>query len=189
MVKQIKETIARNLAADYMAGAGDELPAAGPIGTGLESIAQEADQLQLGEQDAAGQVDQVPALTNGKCIEGALIMLRDVFCAFTGFKSPKENFTDAAAAAMGEAWGKVADKYGVDLGAIAGDYGPEIAAVLVTAPVAIAVIQGMKVEIAEREKKKPIEATTTTAAPGPEEGADGAAPERPKIVSTFPRAH
>lgn len=160
------------------AGADDaqQLPAGD---AGLENLARQAEALAdtpppgapPGAPGPELPPDELPRLTNAQAITGALKVLRDVFCAFTGFNSPKENLPDEHAAGLGEAWGAVADKHGFDLVALAGDYAAEIAAVVATAPIALAIHTGMKAEMQARDQARakpaqiPDAAAPATAAP------------------------
>lgn len=140
------------------AAAGGQIP---PAATGLEGLAQQAEQLQA---DAAGVTDldvaeadgqgQVVKLSNAQIITGALGALRDMFCAVTGFQSPKKHLGDKEVEVLGVAWGAVADKHGLDLAALAGDYAAEIAAVVATAPIAIALHASVSAEMAARDKSR-----------------------------------
>lgn len=104
------------------------------------------------------QEPEAPALTNTQIISGALAMGRDVFCTFTDLQSPQRTLDNAKTDALGEAWGKVCDKRGYDLGGYLGDYVLEIGAIVVTFAIAKDVRAGVLAELAARE---PVEAKTT----------------------------
>ena len=106
--------------------------------------AQEADDLAdrtftpiTGEapgQDAGdAQAEQAPQqLTNGQLLTGAISAARDVFCIVTKLESPKQVLDAEATQKLGELWGPVLDKHGIELAKYLGDYALEIAAVIGT---------------------------------------------------------
>lgn len=150
----------------------------------LEQLALEAGQLAgtggAPGGDQAGQAEP-PKLTTAEMIAGALTVGRDLFCAFTDLHTPKVTLGDQAVAGLATAWGKVIDKYQIDLSKIVGDYMLEIAAVMATLPIAVAVRAGVRAEIAAKPPKesKKIEGDQAGEAPG---GAPGAPAEKLKIV-------
>lgn len=138
------------------------------VATGIEALAQQADNLEPlgGNPDAPGEgaaPDEVlPAVpTNAKIIGGGLQMLRDVLCMVLDLKTPAATLHDGNCAKLGGLWGAVADKRGVDLNAMMGDYAAELAAVVGTVLIGKAVMTGARNELAARapvEEKEPAPA-------------------------------
>lgn len=93
-----------------------------PIGS--DAPAQDSEQA---DQQAAPE-----RLTNAQIVTGTLTAVRDVFCIITKLESPKQNLDAAAVQKLGELWGPVLDKHGIDLGQYMGDYALEIAAAIGT---------------------------------------------------------
>jgi hypothetical protein len=64
-------------------------------------------------------------------------------------------YTDEAQGAVSATLGPVLTKYGINLGDMGGRWKEEIAAVAVCGPIAIATLEGIKADIAAREKHVP----------------------------------
>src|SRR4051812_9696732 len=80
------------------------------------------------EGEALGQVDGGDAAapgtalvptpappTNAQLFAGAIAAGREAFCAFTRFESPRKTLSDEAVQRLGEVWGPVLDKHGINL--------------------------------------------------------------------------
>jgi hypothetical protein len=141
----------------------------------LEGLALSAERVEVtGAALPGDEVLEEPARpTNAQLIADGLLIVRDMFCAFTGFQSPKEHLQEKEAEALGVAWGAVADKYGLDLLALGGEYSAEIGAVMVTVPVAIAINSAVRAEMAEHDKRRAA-------------GAVPAAPPAPAVAAAGP---
>lgn len=148
----------------------------------LAGLAAEADGLETidtgpaapGEGGAPAE-PEAPAPSNAQLIAGMLELGRDVFCQVTEFQSPKAVLQAGACTALGEAWGRVLDKRGIDLNRYLGDYGAEIAALVVTWRVGSALYsavqaEGMHRDHVRREKDK---ARTVPAGGDAEPSGDG----------------
>lgn len=118
----------------------------------LEALAAQAEGLEAPPVEQGAQAVQVEAATpsNGELLAGMFVVVRDLACMVLDLKSPRVTFPDNDAAQLGQAWGAVCDKRGVDLGRLMGDYGAEVAAVIITATVAKRVMVAAKAELAER---------------------------------------
>lgn len=135
-----------------------------PEGESLDDLAGEAAELDAAAGEAEGGAQETALamvenqkLTNGQILAGALTAGRDVFCTFTGFESPRTSLADANVIALADAWAPVLDKHGIDLAQYMGDYALEVAALLITAKIAIEVRSGVLAEMAQREKAKKVE--------------------------------
>jgi hypothetical protein len=82
------------------------------------------------------QAQEPQRLTNAQIVAGALAAGRDVFCIVTKLESPRQHLDAAAVQQLGQLWGPVLDKHGIDLAAYLGDYALEIAAALGTVTIA-----------------------------------------------------
>lgn len=135
--------------------------------TTLDTLALQADQIDSEAQQDAQQPgqEQEPqpeapqAPTNAQVIAGALAMGREVFCAVSKLKSPKIHLNDEAVQQLGAVWGPVCDKHGWDMNAAMGDWGIEIAAIVVTAQIGLTLRAAVVEEIAARNAK-PVQAET-----------------------------
>lgn len=131
----------------------------------LDALAAQAEGLEVdqAEQGAPVPVEQ-PKASNGEILGGMFAMVRDLACMVLDLRSPKATFPDQDAMQLGQAWGAVCDKRGVDLARIMGDYGAEVAAVVMTATVFKRVSSAVNAELAAREP-----AAVTDAEPKPAE--------------------
>lgn len=75
---------------------------------------------------------------------------RDFVSIATGLKSLRATLTDTNVNALAEAWAKVASKHGRDLSALIGDYGEELAAVMVTFGIFRTVKAALDLEVAAK---------------------------------------
>lgn len=139
----------------------------------LAGLVREADQLGAEADQAAaagepGQADQAaaPALTNAQCLTMGLQIVRETLCTVAKVTSPKRTMDDQACQAVGEAVAPVLDKYGINLGNMAGDFMAELRALAVTVPIVLAVRSALLDELAAK-RAKPIEPEAGQAA-GPD---------------------
>lgn len=126
---------------------------------GLEALALEADNL-TGNNPQPGTEqpeEKAPAITNAEVIAMAIGMGRDVFCMASTLQSPKKHLDDTAVKSLGDAWGAVCDKRGLDLNAALGDWGVEIGALVITAQIGYTLKTAVTEEIRARNAK-PVEA-------------------------------
>lgn len=88
---------------------------------------------------------------------GSVRMGLDIAIPFLSklYPSLADIYTDEARAAVAMTVGPVLTKHGVNLGDIGGQYKEEIAMVAVCGPIAMATYQGIKADIAARERQVP----------------------------------
>lgn len=126
----------------------------------LAGLVREADQLgaEADQAAAAGEPGQAdaPALTNAQCLTMGLQIVRETLCTVAKVNSPKRTMDDASCQAVGEAVAPVLDKYGINLGNMAGDFMAELRALAVTVPIVLAVRSALLDELAAK-RAKPIE--------------------------------
>lgn len=122
----------------------------------LEALATEAETLHTDQPEAstaqAGS-DAPPPLTNAQVLGGAIAAARSVFCAVTKLESPARVLDDNAAQRLGQAWGPVLDKYGIQLHETMGAFMVEITAVLVTIEIGMQLRMAVLSELAARNAK------------------------------------
>jgi len=94
-----------------------------------------------------------PGQSNAELLAGTFHMLREAGCVLGGVESPRRVLDDAMLGALGNAWGAVCDKRGWDLKSIMGNYGPEVAAVMLSITVAQRLNAAVSAELAAREPK------------------------------------
>lgn len=129
----------------------------------LDALAAQAEGLEVGQVEQGGPVAaEQPKPSNAEILAGAFAMFRDLACMILDLQTPKATFPDRDAGQLGQAWGAVCDKRGVDLARIMGDYGAEVTAVVITATVLKRVATAAKAELAARDP-----AAVTEAAPVP----------------------
>ena len=128
-----------------------------PAPGGLDALAAEAETLTDTTTPGAAQGAQpepdAPGLTNAQIVGGAIAAARTVFCAVTKLDSPNVHLDDAAAQRLGAVWGPVLDKHGIDMGELMGDWGVEIAAIVVTAEIGMSLRRAVLDEIAAKAAK------------------------------------
>lgn len=125
---------------------------------GLDALAGEAAALDAGPAPEPGTAVAVaqqgqaepPKLTNEQIIAGALSAGREIFCVVTKTKSPKATLTDEVTKQLGDVWGPVATKYGLDLSETMGQYALEFAAVTSTLAVIMHVRAAYQDELKDR---------------------------------------
>lgn len=148
--------------------------------TGLDAIAAQADEalqpppvtdgvtdLDVAEQSAPA----VPVMTNAQCILMGLQMVRESLTGFAKLESPKAVLADNVIQGPADAIGEVFDKHGWNLQAAAGDWLPELKAIMVTAPVLLAAWTAIRAEVKAKDAAKG-------------EGQGAAPPPAPKPAST-----
>lgn len=101
--------------------------------------------------------EPIPSLTNAQAIEGAVIMAREAFCGMTKLKSPRAALPNEGARQLGELWGPVCDKHGINLAEWIGDYVLEFSAIMATVAILTQVRAAVQAEIAAMKaaEKKP----------------------------------
>jgi hypothetical protein len=105
---------------------------------------------QAGPDDAAQKLQA----SNAQILAGALAAGREVFCLVTELQSPRRTMSDEALSQWAQAVAPALEKHGIDLGAVIGDFGPEIAAVVSTVILANAVRLGAVEELAAKKPAK-----------------------------------
>lgn len=123
----------------------------------LEALAQQAEAQQAASaaeqaqaQPGAGegaQPGQAPGQSNAEIIAGTLEIGREVFCAVAQVQAPRHVLDDPTVQALGDAWGRVADKRGWNLAGIMGDYAAEIAAIMLTVTVGGKLVKATRAEL------------------------------------------
>lgn len=132
----------------------------------LEALAQQAESMEAEAVAAAPGAPGEPAtpepekLSNAQILSGGLIAGRGVFCSVTKFESPKTTLSDDSAHRLGEVWGPLFTKWGIELGDYVGEYALELAAIVVTAEIGLSVRAGVVAEMIARDQKP--EANTAT---------------------------
>lgn len=131
----------------------------------LDALAAQAETLNASEdqQQQPGQAEPIPKLTNAQAIAGAVGAGREAFCFFTKLKSPRAVLDDATVGQLGELWGPVLDKHGINLGEYLGDYALEIAAAIGTFAIAAQLRTAVNAEI----KAQTVDAEPATPATEP----------------------
>lgn len=130
----------------------------------LDALAAQAETLNASEEPQPGQAQAIPPLTNAQAIAGAIGAGREAFCFFTKLKSPRAVLDDATVSQLGELWGPVLDKHGINLSAYLGDYGLEIAAAIGTFAIAAQLRTAINAEI----KAQTVDAEPATETPSDE---------------------
>lgn len=135
----------------------------------LEILAQQASTLEA-EQPTSGEPAPPPAppvQTNAQLLAGTFQLAREAFCIIGEVRSPRAVLDDGTLQQLGDAWGAVADKRGWDLSKLMGDYGPEVAAVMLTITV------GTKLAKVVQAELQAINASKITSRPDGETGDAG----------------
>ena len=147
-----------------------------PTPDALEALAGQAQALHAATYNAenpeAGAdsippAPEPPRLSNEQIIGGAVAMVRDTFCAFTGMHSPMRVVTPEKVAALAGAWAAVCDERGINLQDYMGQYGTLFAAIGVTAMVGMQLNVAVRQEMAAMDAAKktaPVDATATPVA-------------------------
>lgn len=131
---------------------------ADPVGAGLEALAAETASTltppPIGEGvtdlDVAAGAPAIPKMSNAQCLMMGAQLLRGTLTTVAKLQSPAVTMADDKLQPAADALGLVFDKHGWDLQALTGDYQLELAAVIITAPLAWAVHTGIQAEIKAR---------------------------------------
>jgi hypothetical protein len=133
----------------------------------LESLAGEAATIEASAtaMDATGSPEAAPVgPDNGAIIAGALTAFRDGFTAFTKMRSVKVALTDDRIQGLAAVYAPVCEKYGLDLNKYIGNYGPEIAAIVMTVTIGLEIRGNLRAEIAFLDSAKAAAAQTAETA-------------------------
>lgn len=82
--------------------------------------------------DGAAQAEP-PAPSNAEIIAQGLALVRDTLAAFAKVQSIKRTMNDETCRTLADVWAPVCDKHGLQLADMAGDYLPELRAIMTTA--------------------------------------------------------
>jgi len=99
--------------------------------------------------------EPVPQVTNAQMVASAIVVSRVMFCKITQLESPKNTLSNEIAAELGQLWGPVCDKYGLNLAELFGDYTLEFTAVMATMAIVTQVRAAVQAEIAQRKASEP----------------------------------
>lgn len=133
----------------------------------LDALAAQAESLNASEEPQPGQAQPIPPLTNAQAVAGAIGAGREAFCFFTKLKSPRAVLNDATVTQLGDLWGPVLDKHGINLSAYLGDYALHFTAAIGTFAIAAQLRAAVQAE---------IKAQTVDAEPATETTSDEPAP-------------
>ncbi len=137
----------------------------------LQDQAAQLDQAALGAgADSAASAPApapAPGPSNAQLIAMGVEMFRELVCLVLKVDSPKETLGPDVAQAIGNAWEPVCAKYGVDLSRLVGGYGPELAAVAVTAPLLFKAYRALDDEVTRKRQAEAATKLTKPAAPPP----------------------
>jgi hypothetical protein len=115
--------------------------------------------------DQAHGAPAAPTLSNRDAIAAGIELFRELVCAVMRVESPKATLSPDVAQRIGQAWEPVCAKYGIDLGAMFGRFGPEIAAAAITAPLVLAAYRALDAELRDKRTAKLPEASNDQAKP------------------------
>lgn len=138
-------------------------------------------ELKAGEPDLAAQqgAEHAAAQENAVVVQAAnqnseqvrLILAVAVPLLGTMYASIGVIYTDQTCDQVAMVLGPVLTKYGIDLGDMSSKWGPEIAAVMVCGPIALATYRGIQADIAASHKQVPkASAGTLQPVPAPDDG-------------------
>lgn len=148
-----------------MAEQNNDLAALAGQAAGLDDAAAAGVGQGVGE-GAGQQAEAAPGQSNAEILAGTFQMLREAGCILGGVESPRRVLDDGTLSSLGSAWGAVCDKRGWNLAQFMGNYGPEVAAVMMTVTVVNRVHAAVRAELAARE---PVEAEVVQPAEAPAE--------------------
>ena len=124
----------------------------------LLRLADQAGQLhqegEAAEQAAAGGPPPPPIVTNATLIAGLLEIVPEVAGLVWSVKSPKAILTHDRATELGNLWGAVCDKRGIDLQKLMGDWSLEVAAATATMVICNDIRKAVAAELAARKPKQ-----------------------------------
>lgn len=122
----------------------------------LADLAGQAAQLDADGLDADTLTPQAPAPapgpSNAELIAMGVEMFRELVCLVLDVETPRTTLDEKTARAIGQAWEPVCEKYGVDLGRLIGGFGPELAAVVTTAPLLFKAYRALDRELADKRR-------------------------------------
>ncbi len=135
-----------------------------PKATPLDGIAAaiaadpalQAENLGAGPSGPPGQEEAqaAPELTNAQLFGAALGMGTELFTVITQIKAPKAILTPERCAQLGELWGPVLDKYGINAGQFMGAWQLEITALMGTVAIGLELRAAVRQELAQRAKEQ-----------------------------------
>jgi hypothetical protein len=117
---------------------------------GIDALTEAAGPEGQAQAEAQAEV-MLLADKNLAGIQMMLDLAGGTFGAF-GFPSVAAVLSPDKKAMLAAVWSPVLTKYGVDLGELGGAYKEEIGALMVTAPIAVAIWAGLKADAASRAK-------------------------------------
>lgn len=138
----------------------DDLAVLADHAQGLDAAAAGVGTAEAGEGAAPSEP---PGQSNAELLAGTFQMLREAGCVLGGVESPRRVLDDSTLAALGNAWGVVCDKRGWNLQQLMGNYGPEVAAVMLSITIAQRLNAAVRAELAAREPKPAGEGATDAA--------------------------
>lgn len=100
------------------------------------------------------EADKAPELSNAQLFAGAIAMGVQVFTVVTKVQAPKNILTHERCAELGELWGPVLDKYGINAGQFMGAWQLEIAAVLGTVGIVLELRTAVRAEVAAMQAEQ-----------------------------------
>jgi len=120
----------------------------------LDDLARQAEQTEAEAVPAMQGLEEAPpAITNAQAIAGAIGAGREAFCFFTKFESPRRVLNDDRVQQLAALADPVFTKYGINVGAMIGDFGPELALAAGLFAVVLELRQAVSLEAAEKAKK------------------------------------
>lgn len=130
----------------------------------LDVLASQAEQQQQAETpEQPGQPVQQPpqVITNAQAIAGAIGAGREAFCFFTKLQSPRKVLDDGRVQQLAGLADPVLTKYGINVGAMIGDFGPELALAAGLFAVVLELRQAVTLELAAKKPKGEAQAVQT----------------------------
>ena len=111
-----------------------------------------------GNEDAPEQDAAEPQLSNAQLFAVGVEIGAQLFTVITKIKAPQNVLSHERCAQLGELWGPVLDKYGINAGQFMGAWQLEIAAVMGTVGVVLELRSAVRAEIAQRQAEQQKEA-------------------------------
>lgn len=136
----------------------DDLSRLQLLAEGIEAEGEQGD--QAGPQ--SGQPGQAPGTSNSELLAGTFQLARDTASIITGLKCLRVELPDPTLEQLGQAWGAVADKRGWNLSAVMGDYGAEVAAVMMTLTIGMRLSKAVQAELDQDEEARTVTAPAAT---------------------------
>ena len=130
--------------------------AAAAAGGALEELAGQAEALGAvpGDGTEEGGAPEAPAAvvpSNQQLLAGIIEAVRDGFCAFTSLSTPRAILTTGSVESVAGAWAKVLDNRGISLHDYLGKNSDVLSAIIVTAPIAMALYRAVGAEHMTRQ--------------------------------------